>query len=239
MTQRIVQLAFWILLCQGTPVVVDAAGVRGDPESVAAAMRLLEQAGGPTAWSAPVFEVTERIYLTSGEVAEVRVSRDLARHVRLLENTTPSRRITEWLSQDKGWLRRNGIVTAMGAEELAAELQGLRQEPYSIYHRLARNDSHLRVEIRDGGRLFFFDAEERILCWFQVAPNGVLLAWGNFYDGAINQHYYGPVADFGKARLPRFGVSSTGSMRFEYLDARFTDRGPDEPESPRKEARDD
>jgi hypothetical protein len=107
----------------------------------------------------------------------------------------------------------------MSAEERASELQGLRQEPYAIYHRIAVDDPGLRVELRDDGTLRFFDATERLLCWFQRAPNGVLLGWGNVYDGAINQHWYGPTADFGDARLPRFGVSSTGSFRFEYLGA--------------------
>ena len=68
--------------------------------------------------------------------------------------------------------------------------------------------------------------DERLLCWFQVAPNGVLLGWGNFFDGVVNQHYYGPVVPFGPAKLPKFGATSNGSYRFEYLTARFSDEPP-------------
>jgi hypothetical protein len=118
----------------------------------------------------------------------------------------------------------------MSAEERASELQGLRQEPYAIYHRIAVDDPGLRVELREDGTLRFFDATERLLCWLQRAPNGVLLGWGNVYDGAINQHWYGPTADFGDANLPRFGVSSTGSFRFEYLGATLAEGELVEPE---------
>ena len=159
----------------------------------------------------------------AAKLAELRITRDLARPARRLESRTPDRTIIEWISPDGGWTRRDGEKLPMSAEELAAELQGLRQEPYAIYHRLARRDSRLRAELRDGGALYFYDSDERLLCWFQLAPNGVLLGWGNVYDGAINQHWYGPVADMGDAHLPRFGVAANGSFRFEYLGATLTE----------------
>jgi len=200
-----------------------AEGIRGTPEAVAAAERLLEQAGGAAAWRKPVFEVRERGYLSSGQVTELTITRDLARPARRFESRRPDRTVIEWISPDGGWIQRDDEKVSMSAEALAAELQGLRQEPYAIYHRLALRDPRLRVELRDGGALHFFDGDERPLCWFQLAPNGVLLSWGNYYDGAINQHWYGPVADMGDANLPRFGVSANGSFRFEYLGATLTE----------------
>ncbi|MGH8242873.1 MAG: hypothetical protein ACRETY_05920 [Steroidobacteraceae bacterium] len=50
----------------------------------------------------------------------------------------------------------------------------------------------------------------------------MLLSWANFYDGVINQHYYGPSVDLGDVNLPKFGISSTGSFRFEYVSARLS-----------------
>lgn len=170
-----------------------------------------------------MFDVSERLYLASGDTAEVRIVRDLSRPARRLESVASVRTLTEWISPEGGWTRRNGIVTVMSPEALAAELQGLRQESYAIYHRIARDDPKLRVELRSGGALFAFEQDERLLCWFQIAANGVLLGWGNVYDGAVNQHYYGPTGDMGDAVLPRFGVTSTGSYRFEYLGARLAD----------------
>jgi hypothetical protein len=202
---------------------VPGDGIRGTPEAVHAAERLLEQAGGAATWRKPVLEARERGHLSSGQVAELTITRDLARPARRLESRTPQRTIVEWISPDGGWIQRNGEKVSLTAEALAAELQGLRQEPYAIYHRLALRDPRLRAELRDGGALYFFDGDERLLCWFQLAPNGVLLGWGNFYDGAINQHWYGPVADMGDANLPRFGVAASGGFRFEYLGATLTE----------------
>lgn len=216
-------LAALSLAVAGATSPAAAEGIRGKPEAVAAAERLLEQAGGAAAWRNPVFEARERGYLSSGKVAELTIARDLARPARRLESRTPDRTIVEWISPDGGWTARDGDKQPMDAEELAAELQGLRQEPYAIYHRLARRDPRLRVELRDGGALHFFDGDERLLCWFQLAPNGTLLGWGNVYDGAINQHWYGPVVDMGDAHLPRFGAAANGSFRFEYLGATLTE----------------
>lgn len=153
----------------------------------------------------------------------VAAARDFERPARLLVAVTATGTRTEWLSPEGGWTRRNGVVTPMPPERLAAELQGLGQEPYAIYHRIARGDPRLRVELRDSTNLYVFDGDERMLCWFQRAPNGTLLGWGNFYDGAINQHYYGPLVDVGSARLPKFGAAANGSFRFEYVSAGFSD----------------
>lgn len=203
-----------------SPVSAPADGMRGTPEARAAAARLLEQAGGAAAWRKPVFEVRERGYPSSGQVTELTITRDLARPARRFESRTPERTIVEWISPDGGWTRRNDEKkVSMTSEQHAAELQGLRQEPYAIYHRIAVGDPRLRVELREGGDLYFFDDDERLLCWFQLTSNGALLGWGNVYDGAINQHWYGPVADMGDAHLPRFGVASNGRFRFEYFRA--------------------
>jgi hypothetical protein len=220
-----------VLLLVATASLADAPrrGIRGTPEAVAAARQLLEQAGGADSWRKRGFVVTESIYPASGNRAEVRVARDFERPARLLVATSASGTRSEWISPDGGWTRRNDTLTAMTPEALAAELQGLAQEPYAIYHRIAKDDPALRVELRDGSNLFVFEGDERLLCWFQRAPNGTLLGWGNFYDGAINQHYYGPLVEFGPARLPKFGTTASGSYRFEYLLAGFSDDALAEP----------
>jgi hypothetical protein len=214
---RSAALALLMLLI--APCAFAQTGVRGGAESIAAAQRLLAQAGGAEAWRARTFDVVERVYLSDGMAGEMRIVRDFESRTRRLDRTTPTGTLTEWVSPSGGWVRRDGVVTPMSASELSAELHGLQQEPYAIYHRLAHNDSSLRVELRENGALHVFDGEERLLCWFQLAPNGVLLGWGNFYNGAINQHHYGPVADMGDANLPRFGVASDGRFRFEYVSA--------------------
>ncbi len=119
---------------------------------------------------------------------------------------------------------RDGVVRTLPAEELAVELQGLRQEPYAIYRRLAKRDPALRVDLRDGNALYVYDRGEHLLCWFLLDEKGAVIRWANFWNGGINQHYYGPIVDMGDANLPKWGVSATGSFRFEYVRARLEDR---------------
>lgn len=199
-----------------------ARGIRGDSTSVLAAEQLLASVGGRRAWTNRTFIVEERGYLRTGDVAELTISRDFAARTRELRRTTPGVTFIEWLSPSGGWTSRNGIVSPMPATELAIELQGLKQEPYAIYHRLAHNDSTLRVELRDNA-LYVYETGEQLLCWFNLDARSGLLGWGNFYDGSINQHWYGPLIDFGDANLPKFGLQSTGGFRFEYLAARMLD----------------
>jgi len=228
MRQALILFALPLLVAQAPAV--EAAGIRGDAAAVAAAERLLESVGGRQAWRARNFTVEERGFMRSGEVAQLRISRDLQRGARRIENVTPTSTTVEWVAPEGGWTMSKGAVTPMPATELAAELQGLKQEPYSIYHRLARNDEALRVELREqNSMLMVFDRDERVLCWFQLDPRGGLVGWGNFYDGRINQHYYGPLGDMGDANLPKWGAASNGSFRFEYVSARLTDEPVAEP----------
>ena len=197
------------------------AEVRGEPAALAAAERLLSAVGGRPAWSsARTFYVEERVYLRTGEVAELRIWRDLHTGARRLERSTPTSTFKEWLAADQGFDSRNGTVRRMPPEELAMERRGLLQEPYAVYRRLALRDPKLRAELRDPHSLYFFDGDEQLLCWFLLNDQGALVSWANVYNGAINQHYYGPIVDVGDANLPKWGASPTG-FRFEYVAARF------------------
>lgn len=204
-----------LMLCAGDYA---QAQIRGEPDAIARAERLLERAGGRDAWaSARRFHVEERAFQADGQVATLRISRDLETGNRLLERVAGDSRLVEWLATDGGWEMRDGVRRAMPPEELAMELQGLRQEPYAIYRRLARRDPALRVALRNGNALYVYDRGERLLCWFILDGAGAVTSWANFYNGAINQHFYGPTVDMGNVNLPRWGVSATGTFRFEYV----------------------
>ncbi len=206
------------------------AAVRGPAPAIAAAERLLESAGGRAAWRNRRLRVEQRGFLRSGEVSRQRVTRDLRTGARIIESDSPTRTLVEWLSPAGGWSMRNGEVTPMSASTLAIELQGLKQEPYAVYHRLAWNDAALRVELREqDSMLYVYDSDERVLCWFQLDGKGGALGWGNYFDGRINQHYYGPIGDMGDANLPKWGAASNGSYRFEYVNARLDDAPVAEP----------
>jgi hypothetical protein len=230
---RVIGVAAMSLAVLASSPAVDAqagsGGMRGAADAIAAARRLLQQVGGD-AWRARVMEVTERAYLLNGEQVELRITRDFESGRRLLERRGPSGRFVEWIAGDRGWTQQDGKRQTMAEQERIAAFQGLKQEPYAIYHRLAAADASLRAELRDHDtRLLMYDADDRVLCWFRIDGSGRPIGWGNFYDGQINEHYYGPVAPFGSINLPRWGVSSTGAFRFEYLAARLSDQPLQEP----------
>jgi hypothetical protein len=206
-----------------------AAQVRGETVAVAAAERLLATVGGRDDWrSARTFYVEERVYLRSGEVAELKIWRDLQTGARRLERTTPGSSFKEWLAAGEGWDSRDGQRRDLPPEELAMERRGLLQEPYAVYRRLAVQDPRLRVELRDPHSLYVFDGDEHLLCWFLLNDRGALVSWANVYNGAINQHFYGPIVDVGDANLPKWGASPTG-FRFEYVAAKFLAEPPTPP----------
>lgn len=118
----------------------------------------------------------------------------------------------------------------MSQEQLGVNRQGLQQEPYATYHRLAKRDPALRVDLREQTRLYVFDRDERLLCWFLLDAVGRVISWANFWNGSINQHFYGPTADMGDVYLPKWGVSANGNYRFEYVSGRMLSR-PIEPPS--------
>jgi hypothetical protein len=211
------------LIASSMPAAV-AAQIRGTVEATSAAEALLNQAGGRDVWTnARTFYVEERVYLQSGDTAKLRIWRDLETGNRRLERSSAASSYVEWLSADGGFDVRDGKVNEYSPEDLAIELQGLRQEPYAVYRRLANGDPTLRVDLRNKNTLFVYDGEERLLCWFLLDGKGGNLSWGNFWNGNINQHYYGPIVDMGDANLPRWGVSTTGNFRFEYVLAKLID----------------
>lgn len=219
---RILTVVFVFLLC-----IADAraqpGGIRGDAHAVAAANRLVEQAGGAQLWRSRTFELVERGYLNNGEILDMRITYDFMRGARRIESTSSTGGATvEWLAPDSGWFERDGAVTRSNASELAINVQAIQQEPYPIYHRIARDDRRLRVELRNNGSaLYVFDQDERLLCWFGLWPNGQVKSWANFYNGVIGQQFYGPSGRIGAAILPLWGVQQDGSFRFEHLDATF------------------
>ena len=178
--------------------------------------------GGRDAWAgARTFYVEERVFLRSGEVAELKIWRDLQTGARRLERKTATQHFKEWLAADSGYDSLNGKRRDLPAVELALERRGLMQEPYAVYRRIALRDPKLLLELRDANTLFAIGDDGQVLCWFLLNERGELVSWANFYNGAINQHFYGPLVDVGDANLPKWGASPTG-FRFEYVAARFS-----------------
>jgi hypothetical protein len=218
-------LACATLVAVSAPVSAQETGIRGDAAATAIAQKLLDRAGGAEQWKKRSLETQQTVYLRNGEMGELKIWRDFERLARRLERVTPTETLIEWLSPEAGWTSTNGRVVPMPPDELAFRLHGLHQEPYMLYHRMAKADPALRLELRDNGRtLAVFDRDERLLSWFNLDDKQELMGWGCYFNGNQIQHYYLAKTDKGNVFLPRFGVFVNGSYRFEYLSAQTTDQ---------------
>ncbi|NAY92589.1 hypothetical protein GTQ34_11735 [Muricauda sp. JGD-17] len=197
--------------------------VSGEDEAVAAASKILHNAGGKQVWSKKIFIVYEKAFLRNGTEANLKIIRDLDSTTRRIESRTDTSSYIEYIGVENGCTVREGNHEEMEMDVLQMERQGLKQSPYYIYHRLAKGDPHIRVELtEDQNRLNIYD-RGKLLCWFLVDANGKQYSWGNYYNGKLNQHYYGPYKKLGDAILPSWGTSMDGGFRFEYLVSEFLD----------------
>ena len=181
--------------------------------------RLLESLGGRQVWAeARSLYVRERAFPASLDTpVTAEFWRDLERPAyRSLIVGESIRRETVW-SEAGGYTVRDGVRSDMPADRLRSEIADWRQEPHVMYHKLARRDETLDLRLKGDDRLEIFDRESgELLCWFVVDVSGALLRWGNYYQGEVSEHVYGPLHDFGDVRMPAWGTSTTGSWRFEY-----------------------
>lgn len=195
-----------------------------DPRAARSAEILLEAVGGRSLWSARVLVVQERAFLRSGATANIEIARDFVAGARVVKATTNdgSKRV-EIVAPSSGWTIRDGVVSRLEPETLASELEGLRQEPYYIYHRLARGGAGLRMALKHEGRtLEVSDTRGKVLCWFHHDGKGAPIGWGNIFEGAKVEHFYGPYIPLGGGFFPKWGAAYDGSWRLEYLAAEFS-----------------
>ncbi len=188
-----------------------------------AAERLVESLGGAERWAATkILYVKEKAFPASlKHPVTAEFWRNMERPAYRSVITGPGlRRETQW-SEDGGWVIRNGEHTEMTAEALAEEVFYWLQEPYVMYHKLAARDPALHPVLKEGNRLeVYWGDGGRLLCWFDLDASGALLRWGNFYQGEVSEHVYGPIRAVGDFKMPAWGTSTSGSWRFEYIDAR-------------------
>jgi hypothetical protein len=221
-----------LLLAIGTAIVLAVGSgasnqAMGDPWRVAD--RMIETLGGRQRWASVRWLYVKETVYPAGIEGPVSAEfwRDLEQPNYRSVIVGPSLTIETRWSQDGGFVIRNGERREMSAEVLQQEIDGSRNDPYHIYHRLARRDPPLHLVLENDTRLNVFEGEGGpLLCWFVVDASGAPLRWGNYFDGEVNEHVYGPLRELGEFTMPAWGTSTTGSWRFEYEEARVTSGPP-------------
>jgi hypothetical protein len=124
----------------------------------------------------------------------------------------------EFWNTKEGWRTRNNNFQKFSDDKLKMEIAASKQEPYSIYNRLAKKDTNLIVKLVDNNKLDFYEKKTgQKLCWIKLNIKNEPVLWGNIYDGGLNEHIYGPLKNFGLVNMPAWGGSINGDFRFEYV----------------------
>ena len=131
-----------------------------------------------------------------------------------------------------GWRFRNGVLTELTREQLQQETGWWAREVYTMYHRLAREDSALRllkVAGRDRRFQMIDDATGDDLGWFEVDGDGAVARWHTRFGVDEVEYVYGPLKQFGPIRMPAWGTQVDGSFRFFYDAAELRTSAPEPP----------
>ena len=196
-----------------------------DADAWRMADQLLESLGGREVWAR-----TKILYVKEKAFPESLYHPVLAEFWRNLEQPAyhsiivgnELRRETVWDTKG-GWVNQNGTRNNISDKEIAQEVNDWAQEPYVMYHKLAIRDPLIRPVLKDDALQIYEANSDRLLCWFRVDAHGRLLMWGNYYQGEVSEHVYGPTKPIGEFVMPAWGTATNGSWRFEYLEVKAVD----------------
>ncbi len=200
----------------------EAPGLRGDPAAIADARAMVEAMGGLAVW-----RDTESVHFVHEWDFVNRPDRYLENEI--LDLTAPRSYVTmdsEIYSRTRAyspeygrWNITNGEFARDSEESLANSLE---RAPFSIYRlarRIARDDNGL--EIRYGTReglpgfpaLEFVGPDGEPRGWIIVNVRKEPIIW------ATTQYIYvlGPLARFGNLRVPDWGTTNEGLVRYEMV----------------------
>ncbi len=203
------------------------AEMKGDEKAIALADQLVESIGGKELWSQirslHVFEKS-RSPRGDGIVGEFWRDLQVPRERYTLTNRDGLK--VEFWWDDRGvWQILNGEQNEDLPANLHAEVTAYWQgEIYVMFHRLAKEDSALRLDKNDDNSFTAFDEKlDRRLGTFWVNEDGDLYRWRHD-DGT--EYIYGPHRQFGEISFPDWGSQVDGSWSFYYIEVRWSTEEP-------------
>ena len=203
------------------------AEMKGDEEAIALADQLVESIGGKELWSQirslHVFEKS-RSPKGDGIVGEFWRDLQVPRERYTLTNRD-GLKIEFWWDDRGVWQIINGEQNEDLPANLHAEVAAYWQgEIYVMFHRLAKEDSALRLDKNDDNSFTAFDEKlDRRLGTFWVNEDGDLYRWRHD-DGT--EYIYGPHRQFGEISFPDWGSQVDGSWSFYYMEVRWSTEEP-------------
>lgn len=197
-----------------------AAQLRGDPEAIAQAEKMIERLGGAEAWSSArtLHLVYDGWDADPGAPMIEEAWRDLTRPWTTVHYTRPDADapFVEFHQRpDRSWLIVRGEHRPFDEAENAANQSFWRYDFYTVLRRLAADDNAITLAA-DENRITLTGPEGEDWGWFQIDATGQPVRWGAMDRGEPLEYIYGPVTDFGDIAFPAWATSVDGGWRFSY-----------------------
>jgi hypothetical protein len=196
-----------------------AQGLKGDPEAIVMARRMMDQMGERAAWvNATSMHVVEESYPPDSATPLRSESWKMLREPSLWWVTQGAEGSRSFAyTRTQGWRLRDGRLTTVGDLDLRQWRGRWARNVYVMYHRLANEDPRLWLHKERDRRFLVLDADtgDR-LCSFEVAAGGEIVRWASSYGPSTEEWIYGPLASFGNIRMPAWGARVHDGYRFFY-----------------------
>ena len=200
-----------------------SAEMKGDEEAIALADQLVESIGGKALWSQiRSLHVIEQSRSLKGDGIIGEFWRDLQTpRERYTLSNRDGLKVEFWWDHRGVWQFINGKQNENLPASLHSEVQSYwAGEIYVMYHRLAKEDSSLRLDKNGDNSFTAFDEKlDRRLGTFWVNEDGDLYRWRHD-DGT--EYIYGPHRQFGEISFPDWGSQVDGSWSFYYVEVRWS-----------------
>ena len=218
------------VLLSGTLVnAADAQGLKGDPEAIALARRMMDQMGERSSWvNATSMHVLEESHPPDALGPLRSESWRMLREPSLWWLTEgPEGRRSFAYTRTQGWRLRDGRLTTVSDFDLRQWRGRWARNIYVMYHRLAREDPQLWLHKERDRRFLVLDADtgDR-LGSFEVAAGGEIVRWASAYGASAEEWLYGPLAAFGDIRMPAWGARVHDGYRFFYRSVALSPQAP-------------
>jgi hypothetical protein len=210
----------------------ESVGVRGDPLAILDAQAMVERMGGMAIWR----ELESVRFVHDWDIFD---RPDLYRENETLDLSGPRsyvtmeseiyRRVRAYSPEHRYWNVVNGVFSYATDAAFAAAMERAPFNIYRIARGIARGDPYYRVDFgpmpeMDGATaLEFRGPDDEIHGWILLNARKEPVVW------ATTQYAYsfGPLEQFGNLRVPDWGITGGGRVRYQMVSVVGSNEPPD------------
>lgn len=210
-------LAFVIATLTAAPA---SAELKGDPEAIALAEKMIDRLGGAEVWSGArsLFLEYEGWRGDLSEPVVERAWRELGSPRQKMIFERRSAEVIWVMTEETSWLDHSGRgLIRQSEEQHANNLAFWDFDFYTILHNLARGDDRITLALEEPQIIRISGPNGADWGWFEIDQTGQPVRWGapDGDDGRL-EYIYGPVRAYGNINFPAWGTAHNGFWRFDY-----------------------